>query len=171
MHNALPECISDKIYTTIVATIRTTLALVIGIFIMGILLIRRQWSAPVLTDFAERQKGYSVTAYISVGCMLIIFVVFLFLFWQSIIFMHFFIARVCRTAKNLYLPTGLHQQQIINKDLTIYTVKPIGGGAFGIIFPWKSVCSKSSQASYHTTAVVTTSLTDGTNRSFAEAPK
>ena len=82
-----------------------------------------------------------------------------------------FIAGVRRAAENLYLPAGPRQQRIINKDLTIYTAKPIGGGAFGIIFPWKFVCSKSSQPSYHTTAVVTTSLTDGTNRSFAEAPK
>ena len=103
--------------------------------------------------------------------MLIIFVVFVFVLAIYYYFYAFFIARVCRAAENLYLPAGLHQQRIINKDLTIYTAKPIGGGAFGIIFPWKFVCSKSSQPSYHTTAVVTTSLTDGTNRSFAEAPK
>lgn len=85
VHTALPECISDKIYTAIVATIGTTLAIVIGIFIVGVLLIRRQRSAPVSSNSAaeaERGTYYSVTAYISVGCTLIIYVVFfLFMFW------------------------------------------------------------------------------------------
>lgn len=46
-----------------------------------------------------------------------------------------FIAGVRRAAENLYLPAGPRQQRIINKDLTIYTAKPIGGGAFGTVFP------------------------------------
>ena len=68
VHTALPECISDKIYTAIVATIGTTLAIVIGIFIVGVLLIRRQRSAPVSSNSAaeaERGTYYLVTVYIS----------------------------------------------------------------------------------------------------------
>lgn len=59
VHTALPECISDKIYTAIVATVGTTLAIVIGIFIVGVLLIRRQRSAPVSSNSAaEAERGY-----------------------------------------------------------------------------------------------------------------
>ena len=56
-----------------------------------------------------------------------------------IIFMHCFIisfiAGVHRAAENVYLPVGPRQRRIINQDLTIYTAKPIGGGAFGTVFP------------------------------------
>ena len=33
-----------------------------------------------------------------------------------------------------WTPAGPRQRQIINEDLTIYTAKPIGGGAFGTAF-------------------------------------
>ena len=83
VHTALPECISDKIYTAIVATVGTTLAIVIGIFIVGVLLIRRQRSAPVSSNSAaEAERGTYYGLYISgrhahnFCCFY-----FLFLFW------------------------------------------------------------------------------------------
>ena len=86
VHTALPECISDKIYTAIVATIGTTLAIVIGIFIVGVLLIRRQRSAPVSSNSAaEAERGtyvlFSNGLYIIIFQLIIFVVFFLFTFW------------------------------------------------------------------------------------------
>ena len=53
----------------------------------------------------------------------------------SCIVLSYFIAGVRRATENLYLPAGPLQRRIINKDLAIYTAKPIGGGAFGTVFP------------------------------------